>query len=155
MQPVSSETPTQNNRNALITALFHRKKPRAFKHARHIRDGGGSCWINAALQALFAPRALKTLFSELWHDLPPAERRTQQRRVDNNNRIRFRHEKLGPRLGDLNLVPADGPALEQRLAMTFGCAHGGRAIEPMLPFFITEHYYRLHQEDAVELLTDF
>ena len=153
VQPALPETPTENNRNALITALFHRKKPRAFNNAKGIRDGGGSCWINAALQALFAPCALKTLFSELWHDLPLDERRTQQQRIDSTGKIRFRNEQPGPRLGDLPFVPEHGPTLEQRLALTFGCAHGGQTTNPMTPFLVDDLYYHLHQEDAAELLT--
>ena len=115
--------------------------------------GDNSCWINASLQALFAPLAFKDVLTQLWEAIPLDDRRAHQRAID-ERQVRFGHEHPGPRLVNLPSLPAEGPPLERRLAMTFGCAHGGRAIEPMLPLFITEHYYRLHQEDAVELLTD-
>ena len=159
-QQGSMPTTNQDPASRTATALFHRKKkkPRAFINANQLRHssskpGGGSCWINAGLQAMFAPLALKKALSLLWHELPLEVRRTQQQQID-NRKVRYRNERPGPRLVDLPPLPEEGPTLEQRLVMAFGCAHGGPPTQPMLPSMITDDFYCLHQEDAAELLID-
>ena len=47
---------------------------------------------------------------------------------------------------------ADAETLEQRVALAFGCAHGGPSADPMMPAMITDHFYRFHQEDVAEFL---
>ena len=43
--------------------------------------GGGSCWINAALQAIFAPLRSKALLSQLWEQTPEDHRAPLLRRA--------------------------------------------------------------------------
>ena len=38
--------------------------------------GGGSCFMNAALQALFAPDAVKGVLCDLWRNTPVQKRKT-------------------------------------------------------------------------------
>ena len=152
-QPTSVTNDRPDQRSPPLAALFDRKKPRAFENAIPERGGWGSCWINAALQAMFAPLAFKAAFTRLWYALPLEKRHELQRRVDHSQpRYPNPDEAPGLRLVNIPALPADGPGLEQCLAMAFGCAHNGPHAKPMLPSMITDHFYQLHQEDAAEFL---
>ena len=144
----SAATPPSSVATAM---LYDRNKPRAFANELHERGGGGSCWINAVLQALFAPLAMKAALARMWSTLPLEQRTMQQQKVK-NHRPRFGHEDPGPRLLDLPPLPADNYTLEERVAIAFGCAHSGDIVKPFMPCIITDHYYRLHTEDAGEFL---
>ena len=135
----------------VASELYAGKKPRAFENEIKERFGGGSCWISAALQAMFAPDALKRALSQIWYELPSSERRKHQRSV-NRYRRHFRVEDPGPRLVNLRTLPANGPTIEQRLAIAFGCPLGEPMTESFMPKILTDHYYQLHQEDTAELL---
>ena len=75
-------------------------KPRAFTNARTERHGGAACWINASLQAFFAPLALKDVLSQRWEALALDDRHAHQQAID-DRQIHFEHETPGHRLMDL------------------------------------------------------
>jgi hypothetical protein len=66
---LSLHNPDAPSNDDAVAEYYVGKKPRAFYNALHIgKGGGGSCFLNAALQALFAPEQLKARLRALPSD---------------------------------------------------------------------------------------
>jgi len=76
-------------RAAAIVSYYEDQKPRAFHNALKQGKGGeGSCWLNAALQAMWAPLRVKACL----RTLPSNEARTVQDRVAQTFRMCYEGE---------------------------------------------------------------
>ena len=116
------------------------QKPRAFVNILHERSGGGSCWINAALQALLSPCVFKDALSTLWGNMPDAAR-------DHLHGVTTKVRKV------VNAGQLASPLLhEEWLAATFYCAHSGDRTKPFSPYLFTDAFYHGAQNDAAEFI---
>ena len=134
--------PTTTPPNLQATVVPHtNQKPRAFGNAIHEEDGGsGSCWVNAALQALFAPSRCKEALAHMWScTLPQHRERLLQKALDD----RVRKAQIP--------TPAEVPTAA-RLAATFAAAFTPPLTKPLLPHLCLDQYYTGDQDDAAELL---
>ena len=124
-------------------------RPRAFVNL------GVSCWINACLQALWTPVAVKLELHRIFNALPRGER--ERLVVANAGRSRFdlRSSKPDGSLESLRSRIGDTGAEEHMLAATFTAACVGDFTKPMVPYWITDYFYQQRQEDASEFLTRF
>ena len=112
-------------------------RPRPFYNAMRRRAGGGSCWMNAALQALFAPTAVKWVLKQLWREMP-SERR---KRFVNMFRSAEPEFSIDP-----------GWDYEHLLAATYRACFVGEVDAPLACALFDEAFYKLRQEDSDEFL---
>lgn len=98
--------------------------------------GSGSCWINAALQAMFTPLEFKKVFCKQWRRLRGSP--LQKQLLENSLDTRGFGE--GPR------APVGNE--QKRLAALFHCLHGEPNTRSFTPFLHADKYYRGPQEDA-------
>ena len=100
--------------------------------------GSGSCWINAALQAMFTPLEFKKVFCKQWRRLRGSP--LQEQLLENSSEYERLYNE-GPR------APVGNE--QKRLAALFHCLHEPNA-EAFIPFLHADKYYRGPQEDAGE-----
>jgi len=131
----------QSSSHSLLVIHHGDEKPRAFKNLIHEIGGGGSCWINAAAQALLSPLAFKEVLANLWHAMP-GDVREQLRRI---NRTPRRH-------GVQIESPSPLLAHEGRLAATFFMAHTLPRTDPFYPYLLADVFYKGRQDDAAEFV---
>jgi len=120
---------------------YHGEKPSAFHNIIRQRPGGGSCWINSALQALLSPLCFKEALSKLWVKLSKADREdlyrhTSPRGIENVRQdvsLRYFHQ--------------------DRLAATLCYAHTAKRTEPFHPYLFTDWFYKDVQNDAAEFIS--
>jgi uncharacterized UBP type Zn finger protein len=119
------------------------------------RGGGGSCWINATLQALWGPVAVKDALKDIGERMSVEERHSmesvlfQRRSLNNDLWI------PGSRLSEV-VQRVDPPQREELfLAATFRVACSPPLTDPLSPCTMTAHFYHGSQEDAAEFLTRF
>ena len=117
------------------------EKPRAFGNILRERFGGGSCWINAALQALLSPVVFKDTLSTLWDEMPDAAR-------DHLHGV----ATIVRRHGNKGKLASPLVRHEARLAATFFCAHSEPRTAPFYPYLFTDAFYEGEQNDAAELI---
>ena len=117
------------------------QKPRAFYNIMRERFGGGSCWINAAIQAALSPEAFKVALTTQWVNL---ERSTQERLL----RLIQSPRRIG------NAGQTVFPSTSQvRLAATFCSAHRDPRTQPLNPYLFTDSWYVGAQDDASQFLS--
>ena len=102
--------------------------------------GGGSCWINAALQAIFAPLRSKALLSQLWEQTPEDHRAPLLRRAFDKSFAR-------------RTTLASAASVSDRLVATFASLYTPPLTETCAPYLCTEEFYHGTQEDAAEFVT--
>ncbi len=100
------------------------------------RFGGGSCWINSGVQALFAPTAFKESLATLWSEMPSA----------------VREQLYGLATGNVREVASPLIPHQARLAASFCLAHTAPRTEPFHLYLFADAFYVGAQDDAAELL---
>ena len=140
--PAQLQPATMPITNHGVDASVNGIKPRAFVNAvSGPRGGEGSCWINAALQAIFAPTRFKELLREEWSRIDAYERQrlhptaTRQKRFGNH---------------DMPSLPKT--TYQQRLAVTFKSSLEAPLAKPLLPHLLLDAFYIGQQNDASEFL---
>ena len=118
------------------------EKPRVFRNVMHERGGGGSCWINAALQALLSPLTFKAILAKVWRSLP-GDARKQLHRINTTSRSLTSFVELSPHL----------LSYETRLSATMFSSYVAPRTVPMCPYVFTDAFYRGLQEDASEFIS--
>ena len=122
---------------------YNLQKPRAFYNVMHERGGGGSCYINAALQALLSPSLFKRILTQKWCEIDNSLREqliaTCQRRRGFGN--------FGEQVSELNRH-------EERLAAMLCVAHTAPRIEPARPYLFTDPFYVGQQDDAAAFIAN-
>ena len=110
------------------------RKPRPFQRI------GNQCWINATLQALFAPQRVKDILADIYQ-LKQNECDVRSRLLPTALKDRgYNHP------GEENILDED------LLAVTYHVAMTAPDHLPMIPNLLWSKYYRGLQEDASELL---
>jgi len=119
------------------------------------RGGGGSCWINATLQALWGPVSVKDALKDIGERMNVEDRRRMesalsQRRLPIN-------DLWTPGLRLLDVAQRVGPRRREEsfLAATFRVACSSPLTKPLSPYTMTDHFYHRRQEDAAEFLARF
>ena len=126
-------------------ALFaHRQRnPRPFYNAMHERGGGGSCFLNAALQALFAPPPIKEALAQLWRSMPRHKR---------ENLLRSAMATRPLNIGGVGR-PVDAAAkYEDLAAVTYRLCFADSARVPLHCHLLNDAFYKNEQEDSDEFL---
>jgi ubiquitin C-terminal hydrolase len=118
-------------------------RPAPFYNAMRLRGGGGSCFINAALQALFAPAAIKGVLAKLWREMPAERRR---------NLLQSAKQERQPSLGGLGEPWDTTSNYEDLLAVTHRVSFADDAGMPAHSHLMNDAFYRLRQEDSDEFL---
>ena len=121
---------------------FEGEKPRAFYNALHEVGGAGSCWINAALQALLNPPAFKRILEQLWCETSSPTRAQLHQISGVHRRIAAAVVEAPPLLNH-----------QDRLSATLCAAHTAPRTEAMTPYLFTDVFYEGVQDDAAELIS--
>ena len=138
--------------------VFSGQKPRAFDNMLTDCGGAGSCWINAVLQALFAPPVIQRCLADVCRRLPASIGRSLHREAVMRRRKNFaslqQYTVDGSRRRLEDIAARSSPTcLEQTfLAATFRSAFFEPFTQPLCPYLVTDHFYAGWQEDAGELL---
>ena len=139
-----------------LNAVFYRGiKPRALVNMITEEGGGGSCWINAALQALWAPVSIKEALRNVSERTFLRFRCELEGILSQRSRYGIFARSLGQSLETVQQRVGLNRKEESFLAATFRAACTAPLTSPLAPCTITNHFYHGRQEDASELLTRF
>jgi len=114
---------------------FQNEKPRAFYNMMRERLGGGSCWINSALQVLLSPMSIKVALGRHWQSLNLTMQQQLLRRIGN--------------AGEAPVILNN----QDRLAATFYSVNMPPRTEPLFPYLFTDSFYNDDQDDAQGFIT--
>ena len=144
-----------SSRSAEPLPFYHGLKPRAFFNALRERGGGGSCWLNAAVQALWAPIAIKEALFEIHRRTPARVRREVADVLTRPLRFDQALWTPGTPLSRLRARIAPAQPEEVFIAATFRAACEAPLTSALSPYVLSDYYYRGRQEDASEFVTEF
>ena len=141
---------------AIIPIAETKPSLRALENMCHSELGGGSCWLNAALRALWAPPPFKDALCTLWQAMP---RDTREMMFDACVRRRAPTWRFGPGYQSRPLLSMRRRAFPQReelfAAVIFAVAHLKPWTAACYPYLPTDHFFDGAQDDATEFLAHF
>ena len=132
-------------------------KPRPLRNMMHEADsGGGSCWINSAVQALVANQPIRRALEQLYNSHRESYA-TDLWRIEKAGRSALLRAD-DPRLlidhfGRFRERDASRRRTDERLAITCRAMYDEPLTQVHIPLLMTQRFYRGRQEDAAELLT--
>ena len=128
-------------------------KPRAFRNMSR-EFGGGSCWINATLHALWSSTYVKRALAEVWMDTD-VSLRSSLCAIGLQTRRPGTARKTCVPLANLRQRVLPPKREETYLAATFNCACTPPLTDVLDPYLLTDHYYSGLQADVGEFMIKY